>query len=206
MAHSFNRKKGTIKVQPRVLVICEDTKSCKTYLEDAARHFRSYAQIEISHCGNTDPLGIVKEAVQRFHAFDHVYCAVDRDKHENFDEAVRLASEHKISVTIIASYPCYEFWLYLHFGYRRKPYAVQGNFSAGDCMVKDLCSVPDMVGYSKGGSKDTFEKLLPKLPGARRHAQQVMNAAIEENQLNPSTRLHDLIAIFEKLGTPQVVT
>ncbi len=73
-------------------------------------------------------------------------------------------------------------------------------------MVKDLCKIPDMAGYSKGGSKDVFEKLLPKLPDARKFAKQVMNAAIAVDDMNPSTRLHDLIAIFEKLGTPQVAT
>jgi len=204
MARSFARKKAVLKVQPRVLVICEDTKSCKIYLEDAARHFRSNAEIEIAHCGNTDPLGIVTKAVERRHAFDHVYCAIDRDKHETFDDAVRLAAEYQVAVTIIASYPCYEFWLCLHFDYSRKPYTVQGNLSAGDCMVKDLCKIPDMAGYSKGGAKEVFEKLLPKLPDARRYAKRVMDAAIAEENMNPSTRLHDLIAIFEKLGTPQV--
>lgn len=205
MAHSFTRKKAVLKVQPRVLVICEDTKSCKNYLEDAARHFRSYAEIEIAHCGNTDPLGIVSKAVERCHVFDHVYCAIDRDKHENFNEAVRLAAEHQVAVTIIASYPCYEFWLYLHFfGYARKPYAGQGNLSAGDCMVKDLCKIPEMADYGKGTSKDVFEKLLPRLSDARKSAKRVMDAAIEEQDMNPSTRLHDLIAIFEELGMPQV--
>lgn len=205
MAHSFTRKKAILKVQPRVLVICEDTKSCKNYLEDAARHFRSYAEIEIAHCGKTDPLGIVTKAVEKSHAFDHVYCAIDRDKHENFDEAVRLAEVNKFAVTVIASYPCYEFWLYLHFDYNRKPYAVQGNLSAGDCMVKDLCKIPDMASYSKGGSQEVFEKLLLKLPDARKCAKRVMDAAIAERDMNPSTRLHDLIAIFEELGKPQVV-
>lgn len=204
MAHSFTRKKATIKVQPRVLVICEDTKSCKNYLEDAARHFRSYAKVEIAHCGKTDPLNIVTEAVERRHTFEHVYCAIDRDRHETFDEAVRLAAEYQLAVTIISSYPCYEFWLYLHFGYSRKPYSVQGNLSAGDCMTKDLCKIPDMTGYSKGGSEDIFEQLLPNLPDARKYAKQVMNAANVEGEMNPSTRLHDLIAIFEKLGTPQI--
>ena len=204
MAHAFTRKKAVLKVQPRVLVLCEDTKSCKNYLEDAARHFRSYAEIEIAHCGKTDPLGIVSKAVERRHAFDHVYCAIDRDKHENFDEAVQLATEHPVEVTIIASYPCYEFWLYLHFEYARKPYAIKGNLSAGDCMVKDLCKIPDMAGYSNGGSKDVFEKFLPKLPDARKYAKRVMDAAIKEADMNPSTRLHDLISIFEELGVPPV--
>jgi len=104
------------------------------------------------------------------------------------------------------SYPCYEFWLYLHFEYARKPYAPQGNHSAGDCMIKDLCKIQEMTGYSKGSSNDIFDKLLPKLPNARKNAKRVMDAAISESNLNPSTRLHDLIFIFESLGMPQAAT
>jgi hypothetical protein len=203
MAKSFARSKAIYKAQPRVLVICEDTKSCKDYLEDAARHFRAHAHIEIAHCGRNDPLNIVEHAVKKMHAFESIYCAIDRDTHETFDEAVRLAAKHVSKITIIASYPCYEFWLFLHFGHNRKPQRGQGNLSAADCMVRDLCKIAEMADYSKGGSKGLFQKLLPRLSDARRYAGQVLTAAFEENEPNPSTKLHELIAAFEALGTPQ---
>lgn len=203
MAKSFARNTAIYKTQPRVLVICEDTKSCKDYLEDAARNFRAHAHIEVAHCGNTDPLGIVNHAVKKMQAFESIYCAIDRDTHETFDEAERLAAKHASKITIIASYPCYEFWLLLHFGPNQKPQKAQGNLSAADCMVRDLCKIAEMADYSKGGSKGLFQKLLPKLNDARKYAGQVLTAAIEVNDLNPSTKLHELIAAFEALGTPQ---
>lgn len=203
MAKSFARNAPIYKTQPRVLVICEDTKSCKDYLQEAAVHFR-FDPKNIIHCGKNDPLNIVNHAVEKMHAFDSIYCAIDRDTHETFDEAVRLAEQHS-KITIMASYPCYEFWLFLHFRHSRKPQIRRGNLSAGDCMVKDLCNIAEMAGYSKSGSKGLFQKLLPRLEDAKKRARLVLHTALQEDEPNPSTRLHDLIDAFDALGKPQRV-
>ena len=203
MKHTFGRGKPTLRPQELVLVLCEDTKSCKDYLEDAKHYFRSIVTIE--HCGTTCPFGIVTKAVARSSGFDHVYCAVDRDRHEKFDAAVLLASQHSPKITLVTSYPCYEFWLYLHFKESRKPYAAQGNLSPGDCIIKDLSAVPDMADYDKGKSSGVFTKLLPRLPEAKERAKRVLKAAESDESLNPSTRLHELLAAFEALGKPQAV-
>jgi len=42
----FERKKSSLKQQPLVLIICEDTKSSLQYLKDAARHFRAIVEVE----------------------------------------------------------------------------------------------------------------------------------------------------------------
>lgn len=200
----FERKKPSFKPQTRVLVICEDTKSSLQYLKDAAYHFRAYAEVDIVHCGKNDPLNIVKEAVERQRLFDHVYCAIDRDRHENFNEALALAENQK-KVSIIASNPCYEFWLLLHFQKTRHSYIGVGKKSSGDLLVKDLCKETGMQSYAKGGSENLFEKLLERLPKARQRAAQVMAEALNDGDFNPSTRLHELIEEFERLGTPQSV-
>lgn len=200
----FERKKPSLKPQTRVLVICEDTKSSLQYLKDAAHHFRAYAEVDIVHCGKNDPLNIVKEAMERQRLFDHVYCAIDRDRHENFDEALELAKGNE-KVSVIASYPCYEFWLLLHFQKTRKPYIGVGKKSSGDLLVKDLCKVAGMENYAKGSSENLFDRLIDKLPTARQRAAQVMEDALNEGELNPSTRLHELIKYFELLGTPQPI-
>ena len=200
----FERKKPSLKPQTRVLVICEDTKSSLQYLKDAAHHFRAYAEVDIVHCGKNDPLNIVKEAMERQRLFDHVYCAIDRDRHENFDEALDLAKGKK-KISVIASYPCYEFWLLLHFQKTRRPYIGVGKNSSGDLLVKDLCKVAGMENYAKGSFENLFERLIDRLPTARQRAAQVMEEALNNDNLNPSTRLHDLIECFEFLGKPQPV-
>ncbi|MES2941696.1 MAG: RloB family protein, partial [Pseudomonadota bacterium] len=151
-------------------MLCEDTKSSLVYLQDAARHFRSYAEVEIVHCGKNDPLNIVREAIQQRRNYDKVYCAIDRDRHEGFDAALALAAENAQWLSVIVSYPCYEFWLLLHFRMTRSPYIGVGKNSAGDLLVRALCDEDGMAAYDKGGSEKLFDKLIQRLPVARQRA------------------------------------
>lgn len=200
---SFNRPKSRLKPQPTVLVICEDTKSGKRYLEDASLHFRVTVLVEITHCGKTDPLSIVKEAISRQGKFDHVFCVIDRDTHATFDEALRFAKTSQ-KLEIIVSYPCFEFWLLLHFGYNRKPYAAAGKHSAADLLIRDLCNHPAFENYDKGKDLSIFKLLLGKqFEDARRIAPNVLTEAIASEEMNPSTKLHELIDFLEKLSSPQ---
>lgn len=200
----FGRKKSSLKPQPRVLVLCEDTKSSQSYLEDAAQHFRSQAEVDITHCGRNDPLSIVTEAVKRQRYFDIVYCTIDRDQHETFDAALLLAAKHT-KIVVIASYPCYEYWLLLHFRETRKPYMSVGKNSSCALLVKDLNKEVGMERYAKGATENIFEGLIDWLPNARKRAKEVLRVAIKDEELNPSTRFHELIEQLELLGTPQPI-
>ncbi len=200
---SFVRGKPKFKPQPTVLVVCEDIKSGKTYLQDAAVHFRCNALVEIAHCGNTDPLGIVRHAKKRSGAFDEVYCVIDRDSHQNFKDAIDLAKTLK-NVKLIISFPCFEFWLILHFGFSRQPIVASGNNSAGDNAVIALKTKQGMHGYDKSKDK-VFEILLDKLGVARKTAPRVLSEANETREMNPSTIMHELIDRFEQLGKLEAV-
>jgi hypothetical protein len=202
-AASFNRSKSRFKSQPTILVICEDSKSGKRYLEDASLYFRVNILVEITHCGKTDPLNIVKEAISRQGKFDHVFCAIDRDTHATFDEALNLVKNSK-KVEIIASYPCFEFWLLLHYGYNRKPYATAGIHSAADLLIKDLRSYPGLEKYAKGNNVGVFDSLQgSRFDEARKIAPKILAEAIASEEMNPSTTLHELLDFFEKLSKPQ---
>lgn len=201
-ANSFKRPDSHLKPQPTILVICEDSKSGKQYLDDAKHHFRIDVIVEIAHCGKTDPKGIVTEALNRQGKFDQIFCAIDRDNHETFDEALILAKTSK-KITLITSYPCFEFWLLLHFGYCRKPYSPVGGFSAGYRVTRDLRTCPGMNNYDKGANESIFKILLNRLPDARKNAVNVLNEAIICGDMNPSTKLHELLDVFEKLSKPQ---
>lgn len=200
---SFNRANPQFKPQPTVLILCEDSNSGKTYLEDASKHFRAHTKVEIAHCGKTDPKGIINEAIKQKAKFDQVFCVIDRDTHPSFNEAIQLASTHQ-KVTLIKSYPCFEFWLLLHFGYARKPYTAAGNHSAGDLLNQDLRSKVGMESYDKGNANSMFESLLGEpFDKARKISPQVLAQAINEQEFNPSTELHLLIDRFEELSKPQ---
>lgn len=113
-ADSFRRAKPAIKPAPTILIICEDKKSGKRYIEDAAYHFRVDVMVEVAHVGKTDPRGIVEEAIRQLKKYDRVFCVIDRDTHENWDQALGLAKTEG-NVHVIGSFPCLEFWFILHF-------------------------------------------------------------------------------------------
>ena len=201
-ASSFARGRAKFKPQPRVLILCEDKKSCRTYLGEGAQHFRCHADVEIAHVGKTDPRSIVVEAKTRLTDYDLVFCVIDRDAHETFEEALANAALHPV-VNVIASYPCYEYWLLLHFRKSRKPYVAVGGRSAADQATSDLRKQVGMATYAKGEADGLFAQLLHQLPAARVRAAQTLDAAVAEESMNPSTRLHELIELFEALAKPQ---
>ncbi|MEY3746485.1 MAG: hypothetical protein RIQ76_1026, partial [Pseudomonadota bacterium] len=85
LANSFPRNKIQFKSQPKVLVICEDSKSSKIYLEEASIFYRSHTEVLFDHIGKTDPLNIVSEAVSRSRKYDWVFCVIDRDNHDQIN-------------------------------------------------------------------------------------------------------------------------
>lgn len=203
--NSIVRGKPRYRPQPTVLVICEDLESGKNYLQDANQYFRSHLQIEVIHCGRTDPRGIVSEALKRTKNFDRVICVIDRDNHANFDQALQLARQSR-KLDVCASYPCFEFWLLLHFGYTRRPYTAAGGRSAADRLVADLRAHPGMGTYDKGQSKGIFASLLgERLALAREVAPRVLRDALESGEMNPSTRLFEVLDLMERMATPQVL-
>lgn len=200
---SFNRGGAKFKSQPLILVICEDTKSAKTYFEEAARYYRSSALVEFSHCGYTDPLGIVETAIARSEQFDQVICVIDRDAHalSNFNEAVTKARNHA-KVEAYVSFPCFEFWLLLHFRFTRGEIVATGSTSAGDHAVKLLSAEQGMEKYAKGSVAGLFERLLPRLPDAIQRAERTLKEAAADHEPNPSTPLHHMISLLVELGKP----
>lgn len=203
-ANSLNRGKSRYKPQPRILVICEDSKSGKQYLEDAAFHFRVNLIVEIAHCGRTDPQGIIEKALEREANYEQIYCIIDRDQHENFDAALMLVETSK-KIRVIVSYPCFEFWLLLHFCYCRKPYVAVGSASAADQLIRDLRGYPGFESYAKGDKQNIFKLLGDKLVSARKRAPNILSSAISDDAMNPSTRIHLLFDVLEKLAVPQPI-
>jgi len=159
--------------------------------------------VEITHCGRTDPQGIVAEALAREAKFDHVFCVIDRDGHQKFDDAL-MAARQSPKIDVIASYPCFEYWLLLHFENTRKPYTAVGKKSAADLLIDRLKTHPGMEHYAKGSIQSLFDYLNgPRFATARATAPRVLADAKKSGDMNPSTRIHDLMAFFENLSSPQ---
>ncbi len=206
-ASSFRRGSAKFKPQPKVLIVCEDSKSSKTYLEEAARYFKAYAEIKFHHCGCTDPLSITKYAVSQKIKYNRLICVIDRDSHDckNLSEAIQLASVQEINLQI--SYPCFEYWYLIHFVYTRKPYKSNGHLSAGDMLVEDLKKNEFFKDYEKGETNGIFEKLFQAyFSKAMLNGSRSLKDAEAEGDNNPSTPTHKLMEYLQELGSPQPVT
>lgn len=201
-ASSFRRGVARLKAQPTTLVICEDSKSARRYLEDASVHFRVRVHVEIAHVGRTDPKGIVLAAIERTRQYDRIFCTIDRDNHPSFSEALALGRQRG-EIVLVPSYPCFEFWYLLHFGYTRKAYSSVGRMSAGERLIADLRARTGMGGYAKGSEKSLFEFLLPAFPAARKLSRKILAEAHRDGEMNPSTRVHELMDYFEALSHPK---
>jgi hypothetical protein len=198
-AGSFERVSKNLKPYPTVLIVCEDTKSSKTYFEEACQTLRVNASVKVVHSGRTDPIGIVSYCVNHIKKYEQVYCVFDRDEHQNFDDALKQLADNA-SVVAFVSYPCFEYWLLLHQGRTRKPYSRSGDKSPADCLLEDLKRHPRFANYSKGDASGLFNMLFPSLDIARQNAEWALNAASNERSLNPSTKVHKLIDILLHLG------
>ncbi|WP_281081885.1 RloB family protein [Variovorax paradoxus] len=127
-----------------MLIVCEGEKTEPEYLKEVRRARQLQAanvQIMPSAFG-TDPLNVVRYAKQLFEegdshrkieprAFDEIFAVFDRDEHQNYVVALQLAASisntlrndlrQLVRFVAIASVPCFEIWLLLHFEDIRHP-------------------------------------------------------------------------------------
>ena len=114
----------------RVLIVTEGEKTEPLYFRELVFRYRiNTANVRIVPSAlGSDPVSVVTAALKMRDAeerqgeqYDRVYCVFDRDSHENFDAATETASRESIQVA--RSWPCFEYWLLLHYEYVRHPFA-----------------------------------------------------------------------------------
>ena len=171
------------------------------YFQDLLAHYRlSTANVEVLGRG-ADPRTVVRvakklqrEEVRRGEKYDRVYCVFDRDEHATFDAACDEARANGIEVA--RSWPCFEFWLRLHFGFSRQPYAKAGGRSAAQRCVDDLRGW--LPGYEKG-TAGLFREIEDRLASAMNNAARALTDAEATGEFNPSTEVHDLVDYLRAL-------
>ena len=185
----------------RVLIVCEDRKAAPEYLVGLRRRYRLHtANIEVRGIG-ADPRHLVdtakrarNEQRRRRNPYDSIYCVFDRDQHGHFCSASHDAVT--AGMHLARSWPCFEFWLVLHFIYRRSPYGPSGNRTASQNCVRHLQQlVPD---YTKG-MRGIFEALEARLDTAKKNAKRAQLDAENTERNDPSTELHSLVSHLQGL-------
>ena len=133
-ARHLQRKQGQRASHDRLLIVSEGSRTEPNYFTEIRTAYRLHtANVKVLHSRlGTSPLQVVRYAEQLFlegdphtrlvpRAFDRVFAVFDRDEHESYANALRIAAspdgklrnDNKQSVrfSAVASIPCFELWL-----------------------------------------------------------------------------------------------
>ena len=184
-----------------MLIVCEGSRTEPLYFRDIADHYQlSTANVVVVGSGS-DPATLVRKAKELRgkesrlgERYDRVYCVFDRDEHRTFAQACEEARASAIEV--VRSWPCFEFWLRLHFGFSRKPYARSGGRSAAQRCADEIGHW--LPGYAKG-MRGVFGKLEDRLESAKVDAARALADAEATGEPNPSTEAHMLVSYLQTL-------
>lgn len=201
----LTRRRPEREPYDRVLIVCEGMCTEPVYVQDLAAHYRlSTANVVITGKG-ADPRTVVRVAkklrrdeARQGEKYDRVFCVFDRVEHMTFDAACDEA--HASGIYIIRPWPCFEFWLRLHFGFSRQPYLRSGGKSAAQRCVDGLRGW--LPKYEKGAS-GIFRALEGRLESAIDNATRALADAKATGEFNPSTEVHDLIDHLRELKAEQ---
>ena len=198
---SFKRQPPRRSPQKRVLVVCEGECTEPRYFE-ALRNRLRLNTLVVKPTKGVDPRTLVniaskenKEEKRNGERFDFVYCVFDRDSHPQFKEASKTALDRGFKLA--RSWPCFEFWLLLHFEFVRAPYARSGSASPCDACIHDLRK--HLPGYSKGDQM-TLDNLWPLLEEAIANGYRAATDAAATDASNPSTEVHKLVVLLRNLS------
>ena len=200
---SPRRRKETREPYDRVLIVTEGTKTEPSYFADLVAHYRlNTANVAVvpSERGS-DPGTVVETAlslrdqeVAQGDAYDRVYCVFDRNGHTNFYAASRQAEAEDL--LLARSWPCFEFWLLLHFAFTRAPFGRTGGRSPCDnCIVALRKHFTD---YRKA-TPGVFDRLASQLETAKARARRALDDAAGDDEWNPSTEMHRLVEDLQLL-------
>lgn len=165
------RSKRKIQPYDRVLISCEGERTEPDYLRAlCADHRIASANVVVTGKSDSDPLSVVRYGIERFHAdgdYDRLYCVFDRDTHDKgqFERAKQLVKQEPNAYSIV-SYPCFEYWLLLHFEYTAKRYGATAG-SPCNGVISDLSI--HLPQYSKGSGR-VYKATKDKIPTAVQHA------------------------------------
>jgi hypothetical protein len=209
-ARDLRRRIARQGMYEHVLIVCEGEKSEPNYLEDIRIEQRLHsANVVVRHSElGTQPLQVVQYAEQLFLAgdshrrierrsFNRVFTVFDRDDHPTFHEARRYAGslrhqnsdDEDVEFQVIASVPCFELWLLLHYEDVFEPVH-------RDEVHRRLRR--HMAAYAKGG-KGHWAQTKPHLERATDRAQHLAEHPQASNGHQPMTQMHELVQYLLKL-------
>lgn len=201
----LRRKPPKRRAYPRVLIVCEGTKTEVNYFEEIRQKARIpsvHLQVISSSLG-TDPQRVVEGAEKEFKkskAFEKVYSVFDRDEHLSYANAIAMAEARNgklkndekapVSFEAIVSVPCFELWLLLHF------VEVMAPIHRHDALVRLRQYLPE---YEKA-DKDTYSATMANLAVATERATLLKRSFNRLPGEEPYTDVHELVAFLRSFS------
>lgn len=197
---------------PRFLIVCEGMKTEPYYFDEFCQvHQLRTPRVRIAPGEEgSSPDCVVAYAEKLFEEdvqlgpdrYDQVFCVIDRDKHSTYKAAIQrienLNAEGKPFIAI-ASIPCFEYWLLLHFTYTRQSYHAAGKRSICGMVIQELRKQPGFAGYEKA-QRGIYSRLKGLTGTAIKHAQRAEKDAKQTGEDNPSTNVHHLVQELQQLS------
>lgn len=209
------RKQAQRASHDRVLIVCEGSKTEPNYFREIIKAYRLHtASVTVLPCTRgTAPIAVVECAHDLFgkgipergispRAFERVYAVFDRDQHDSYYQALDLAqsldgrlrndAKELVRFRAIASVPCFELWLLLHYA----------DVSTWEVDVGTVMSHlrTHFPGYAKG-SNDVFAKTRDQLDTAKRHARILAKQSNAYGAPVPYTAVFELVELLCSLRT-----
>jgi RloB-like protein len=196
-AQKIARRKATRQGLPSVLIVCEGRETGPNYIEGLCNHLDvNMAAIRVVQGDNhTNPVDLVKRAQKIFiedggHDFVYVICDGDAGglaaARELAQRKLRNTAKLATTVQVVASNPCIEFWLLLHFEY-----------SAAPCTSAE--ALTRLRGYLTG-----YDKAEPRIfemvaSGLDRACQNTARLKVEHAASGAETPYTDMPLLVERL-------
>jgi len=206
------RKKASRASYDRILIVSEGSKTEPLYFNEIRSSYRLHSanvQVWPSAYG-TQPLQVVEYAENLFQngdavkgvralEFEQVYAVFDRDDHTTYHAALGKAAslngklindlEEPVRFEAIASVPCFELWLLLHYEEILAP-------MHRDTVYERLRHYLPEYEKGQGGH---FEATHANLKDATRRAAQIAGLANAHDGVAPYTDVHSLVALLTGL-------
>jgi len=208
----LERKLGQRASYDRILIVSEGSKSEPNYFKDIRAAYRlQTANVEVQPTGfGTEPTQVVQYARSLFEsgdrhkqiqprAFEQIYAVFDRDDHQTYFDALKLAEEldgnlrndnkQTVRFKAIASVPCFELWLLLHYE------DIQASLHRDAVLQRLKVHLP---GYEKG-VVGAFALTRQRLAIATLRAQALSEKYSAYSAPEPFTAIHELVKLLTSL-------
>ena len=199
--NNIKRRSKNRRPRDRILIVSEGKKTEPLYFNDLKDHYQ-LNMVEVKGSGST-PTSVVRKAKKISEEerkingddFNYVYCIFDRDIHTDFERAKELANNY--GIITICSWPCFEFWFHLHFGYSRKPFDTSGGKTSSKNCSDELKKL--LPNYNKN-AVGIFQLLIDRLEDAKKNSIKALKDAKDTQNPDPSTEIHKLVEYLQFLA------